>query len=97
MRFNSARGIMRSQIGWRLPFKKLADTDETWDTDPTAENTQAYKNAYDAFVAMLFLENADRNKYGTLITGLATQYSLCLLYTSPSPRDQRGSRMPSSA
>ena len=24
-------------------------------------------------------------------------YSLCLLYTSPSPRDQRGSRMPSSA
>ena len=24
-------------------------------------------------------------------------YSSCLLYTSPSPRDQRGSRMPSSA
>ena len=23
--------------------------------------------------------------------------NLCLLYTSPSPRDQRGSRMPSSA
>ena len=26
-----------------------------------------------------------------------TLESLCLLYTSPSPRDQRGSRMPSSA
>ena len=25
------------------------------------------------------------------------QLYLCLLYTSPSPRDQRGSRMPSSA
>ena len=25
------------------------------------------------------------------------QFSTCLLYTSPSPRDQRGSRMPSSA
>ena len=24
-------------------------------------------------------------------------YGICLLYTSPSPRDQRGSRMPSSA
>ena len=24
-------------------------------------------------------------------------YEACLLYTSPSPRDQRGSRMPSSA
>ena len=25
------------------------------------------------------------------------QWKTCLLYTSPSPRDQRGSRMPSSA
>ena len=25
------------------------------------------------------------------------QFIICLLYTSPSPRDQRGSRMPSSA
>ena len=44
--------------------------------------------------------------YGALFTflGLLTQRALvwgliyiCLLYTSPSPRDQRGSRMPSSA
>ena len=33
----------------------------------------------------LFMQN-DTNTYG-----------YCLLYTSPSPRDQRGSRMPSSA
>ena len=30
-------------------------------------------------------------------TGTPTNPSTCLLYTSPSPRDQRGSRMPSSA
>ena len=30
-------------------------------------------------------------------TGLFGNYIACLLYTSPSPRDQRGSRMPSSA
>ena len=29
--------------------------------------------------------------------GVEKQNSSCLLYTSPSPRDQRGSRMPSSA
>ena len=28
---------------------------------------------------------------------MTRQYKGCLLYTSPSPRDQRGSRMPSSA
>ena len=32
-----------------------------------------------------------------IIVGIGTLLVLCLLYTSPSPRDQRGSRMPSSA
>ena len=31
------------------------------------------------------------------IEGFYQHASACLLYTSPSPRDQRGSRMPSSA
>ena len=30
-------------------------------------------------------------------SGKSTLSNICLLYTSPSPRDQRGSRMPSSA
>ena len=30
-------------------------------------------------------------------SGKTTLFYSCLLYTSPSPRDQRGSRMPSSA
>ena len=30
-------------------------------------------------------------------TKLKAIFNVCLLYTSPSPRDQRGSRMPSSA
>ena len=34
---------------------------------------------------------------GTNIRRLSSRHSVCLLYTSPSPRDQRGSRMPSSA
>ena len=34
---------------------------------------------------------------GLLILKNILQFLSCLLYTSPSPRDQRGSRMPSSA
>ena len=34
---------------------------------------------------------------GTLFLDEITSMNTCLLYTSPSPRDQRGSRMPSSA
>ena len=34
---------------------------------------------------------------GPLLISLAKDYNLCLLYTSPSPRDRTRSRMPSSA
>ena len=40
-------------------------------------------------VAKEFIENVKPKALG--------QEIICLLYTSPSPRDQRGSRMPSSA
>ena len=36
-------------------------------------------------------------KSGAGYVPLDPDYPVCLLYTSPSPRDQRGSRMPSSA
>ena len=35
--------------------------------------------------------------HGMLTMGMTGRMVTCLLYTSPSPRDQRGSRMPSSA
>ena len=34
---------------------------------------------------------------GVSDSGMSGMSGICLLYTSPSPRDQRGSRMPSSA
>ena len=48
-----------------------------------------------------FLANARRYQPGGTVSAYynktpSEQYT-CLLYTSPSPRDQRGSRMPSSA
>ena len=46
------------------------------------------------------LPHIENKGYGAaLISGFqyAAEHGFCLLYTSPSPRDQRGSRMPSSA
>ena len=43
-----------------------------------------------------FLEAPEDHTVGSL-TAPNTLIIYCLLYTSPSPRDQRGSRMPSSA
>ena len=48
----------------------------------------------------LMRNNLKRNSFKLWrerVSGRKTKHSVCLLYTSPSPRDQRGSRMPSSA
>ena len=39
----------------------------------------------------------NKDEVDARVAEVAKQLSICLLYTSPSPRDQRGSRMPSSA
>ena len=51
---------------------------------------QATLDSYDGS-----LENVPSEHIRFLVSG--SQFWDCLLYTSPSPRDQRGSRMPSSA
>ena len=48
---------------------------------------------YRGLIGMFILWLLSRSQNVTL----ATRYPGCLLYTSPSPRDQRGARMPSSA
>ena len=53
-----------------------------------------YTEAKTHFLAAL---NADHRCEPALINFRIASVEFCLLYTSPSPRDQRGSRMPSSA
>ena len=53
--------------------------------------SQAYRG--DESAAAQLIADMNSGKVSTLITYGCN----CLLYTSPSPRDQRGSRMPSSA
>ena len=57
----------------------------------------AKRNANDLANALQpFLGNWSQLIFGIGILAMALS-TICLLYTSPSPRDQRGSRMPSSA
>ena len=56
-------------------------------TNSTTENSNSKNNN----------AGGSKNAAAALIESIARSTSSCLLYTSPSPRDQRGSRMPSSA
>ena len=60
-----------------------------------------FENDIDALLEMRrflsFLPSSNISKASTRYTTDSYLLYTCLLYTSPSPRDQRGSRMPSSA
>ena len=59
-------------------------------------NTIELLGNFKAGTTIAFFVNSNGWSNGTVTEGFGGQYT-CLLYTSPSPRDQRGSRMPSSA
>ena len=62
-------------------------------TQPSFEDGDAERFSH--YVPKAKLTDAIVN--GTPVVALCGKVWVCLLYTSPSPRDQRGSRMPSSA
>ena len=49
------------------------------------------------FLHMALKSMRDASFGGGILDSQQSEFYSCLLYTSPSPRDQRGSRMPSSA
>ena len=77
----------------------FAHAQQTFITIGTGGVTGVY---YPTGGAICRLVNKDRKEHGVRCSVESTGGSVyntrtCLLYTSPSPRDQRGSRMPSSA
>ena len=69
--------------------KELAHLDESTDTGPVLADIMLCR-MLDAGITRVALVTASHKQD-------IRRYFGCLLYTSPSPRDQRGSRMPSSA
>ena len=60
-----------------------------------ADGSVEFRN--DATVPLAYSSPEQTGRMNRQVDYRSDYYSLCLLYTSPSPRDQRGSRMPSSA
>ena len=75
-RFKSARDILESQWGSKIAFPKLSREDEAWDDNDAARQAQAKTNSYNKFLAYLYVENADRLKYGDFFEQLGQQYAL---------------------
>ena len=103
-RFSNGSTVAGSAKVISLPNETIASNDvfvivvdlrdtSMWDSQfdkPAWNGFNVIDTIYDAVTGEPVLD-----EFGNILVG--PQYLDCLLYTSPSPRDQRGSRMPSSA
>ena len=82
-----------------IGFVGYADGENSAGTDPEEAAQFARETGVDAMAISVGNVHLQQDKEGGLDEDRirAIEALTCLLYTSPSPRDQRGSRMPSSA
>jgi hypothetical protein len=70
-RYKSAKDLMESQIGGPIILKKFISN-----MKDEIENENKQEIAYEQLMTYIYLKNADKSKYGTLLNGLSSQYSL---------------------
>ena len=95
---SSLKAVGRAGAGVNnIPLDKMSAAGVPVFNAPGA-NANAVKELVVASIFIAARNITEAVKYTEALEGQDAELSkICLLYTSPSPRDQRGSRMPSSA
>ena len=101
MNFRELQDVIDATYGDRDRERGVAPT-VAWLCEELGELAQAVRKGTPAeveheFSDVLAWRATLANQVGVDLAEVVDRYKDCLLYTSPSPRDQRGSRMPSSA
>ena len=95
-RFKQLRDVLRSHVGTEI-FNHFVEHTEEHRSADSALKLELKDGSFERLMAYVLIRNSDQQKYGSMVNGLISQYSICLSYTSPSPRDGATSRTPSSA
>jgi hypothetical protein len=74
--FKTTREILESHLGGQIILKKIVRTMPKYDPNDAEANTQCIEKASEQLFTFLYLENADQDKYGSLLKGLNSQKSL---------------------
>jgi hypothetical protein len=80
-RFKTARGVMHFHIGGPLILTKYDTTMKEYDEKDPDKIKSCSEKALSQLLAVTYLENSCRTKYGSLLTGLQTQQSLKAINT----------------
>jgi hypothetical protein len=79
-RFKTAHDVMKSHIG-PIIFTKYVANMTGYNKTKTAEIPKFQEQSFNQFIAYTCLDNANKAKFGTLLTGLHTQTSLKTINT----------------
>ena len=88
------RGV---QLEWAIVYESLVRAGVPYSEIDARAKKHSNLKAYDGAVGAQAKACVDKVEASNPKLLSKAYHSDCLLYTSPSPRDQRGSRMPSSA
>ena len=75
-RFKQARDVTLSHVGGEVLDTFVEHTEEYQQLTQEDEKLKMKAQAFNKWMAFLYLKNSDQNRYGSLLTGLASQYSL---------------------
>ena len=75
-RFRVARDVLESHIGGPIILTKVVTLMKDFDSEDDEKVKKCQQKAFKQYLAYVYLMNADRNKYGSILTGLITQQSL---------------------
>ena len=76
LRFKVARDVLKSQLGGPLILQKVAEKIQGYDAQDQGKVKTCREQAYQEWLAFVYITNTDYARYGTLITGLSNQYAL---------------------
>ena len=75
-RFKVARDVLKSQLGGPLVLTEVAKELPGYDANNSSKIKECTEQAYQQWLSFVYVANTDHAKYGTLLTGLSSQYAL---------------------
>ena len=70
------RDILKAQVGGPLAFPKYIKNMDGYYVNDQDKIQDLSEKAYQQFLTVLYLENTDQTRYGSLVSGLSSQYAL---------------------
>jgi hypothetical protein len=71
-----ARDVLKSHVGGPIILTKIVEAMEGYAEADDDKREKMQEQAFNQFLAFLYLDNAEKAKYGSILTGLNTQQLL---------------------